>query len=198
MVYVAAVLCIAEILTMTGVATYVALLPVLRAEWQRHNTLAGAISGAFFAGYMAAVPILVSLTDRIAARRVYVCACGALALGSIAFAYTRGTGGRDARAGAARRRARRHLHARAEGAVRSHVGTAPGPRDRVLHVHVRSRQQPVAVDGGRAAVARWVAHRVPRGGRRTGARRGARADRAAGAAVRARRRSRAAACSAWC
>ena len=30
MVDVAAVLCIAEILTMTGVATYVALLPVLR------------------------------------------------------------------------------------------------------------------------------------------------------------------------
>lgn len=90
MVYVAAVLCIAEILTMTGVATYAALLPVLRAEWTATNTLAGAISGAFFAGYMAAVPILVSLTDRIAPRRVYVCACGALALGSIAFAYTSG------------------------------------------------------------------------------------------------------------
>ena len=28
-----AVLCIAEILTMTGVATYAALLPVLPAEW---------------------------------------------------------------------------------------------------------------------------------------------------------------------
>jgi MFS family permease len=90
MVYVVAVLCIAEILTMTGVATYAALLPVLRAEWTASNTLAGAISGAFFAGYMAAVPILVSLTDRIAARRVYVCACGALALGSIGFAYATG------------------------------------------------------------------------------------------------------------
>lgn len=90
MIYVVIVLCIAEILTMTGVATYSALLPVLRAEWAATNTLAGAISGAFFAGYMAAVPILVSLTDRIAARRVYVGACGALALGSIAFACSPG------------------------------------------------------------------------------------------------------------
>ena len=42
MLYIAAVLCIAEILTMTGVATYAALLPVLRAEWTATNTLAGA------------------------------------------------------------------------------------------------------------------------------------------------------------
>src|SRR2546425_236168 len=71
MVYLAAVLCIAEVLTMTGVSTYVALLPVLRADWHTTNTLAGAISGAFFAGYMVAVPMLVSLTDRVAARRFY-------------------------------------------------------------------------------------------------------------------------------
>jgi MFS family permease len=90
MVYVAAVLCVAEILTMTGVSTYAALLPVLRAEWNATNTLAGVISGAFFAGYMAAVPVLVSLTDRIAARRVYVGACAALSAGAIAFAYADG------------------------------------------------------------------------------------------------------------
>jgi len=90
MVYVAAVLCIAEILTMTGVATYAALLPVLRAEWNATNTLAGVISGAFFAGYMAAVPVLVSLTDRMAARRVYVGACAALTIGAIGFASAHG------------------------------------------------------------------------------------------------------------
>src|SRR5215207_6898348 len=63
MVYVAAVLCIAEILTMTGVATYAALLPVLRAEWNATNTLAGVISGAFFAGYMPAVKELSERTS---------------------------------------------------------------------------------------------------------------------------------------
>ena len=90
MLYIAAVLCTAEILTMTGVSTYAALLPVLQAEWRATNTLAGIISGAFFAGYMAAVPVLVSLTDRIAARRVYVGACVALCAGAIGFAVASG------------------------------------------------------------------------------------------------------------
>ena len=93
MIYIAVVLCAAEVLTMTGVSTYVALLPVLRAEWHATNTLAGTISGAFFAGYMVAVPVLVSLTDRVAARRVYVCGCAALAVGSVAFAYAAGPSG---------------------------------------------------------------------------------------------------------
>jgi MFS family permease len=90
MLYIAVVLCVAEVLTMTGFSTYAALLPVLRAEWRATNTLAGVISGAFFAGYMAAVPVLVSLTDRIAARRVYVWACAALAAGALAFAAATG------------------------------------------------------------------------------------------------------------
>jgi MFS family permease len=88
-VYVVTILCIAEVLTMTGFSTYAALLPVLRSEWSASNTLAGAVSGAFFAGYMVAVPALVSLTDRVAARRVYLAGCGALTFGSIAFAASR-------------------------------------------------------------------------------------------------------------
>jgi len=90
MVYVVAVLCAAEVLTMTGVSTFAALLPVLRDEWHASNTIAGLISGAFFGGYMVAVPLLVSLTDRIPARRVYLFACVALACGSGAFALARG------------------------------------------------------------------------------------------------------------
>ncbi|MEO6237275.1 MAG: MFS transporter [Vicinamibacterales bacterium] len=92
-VYVVALLCVAEVLTMTGVATYAALLPVLRSEWHATNTLAGVISGAFFGGYLMAVPLLVSLTDRIPARRVYVCACAALAAGALAFSRATGPGG---------------------------------------------------------------------------------------------------------
>jgi MFS family permease len=89
-IYVVTILCIAEVLTMTGFSTYAALLPVLRTEWEASNTIAGAISGAFFAGYMVAVPALASLTDRIAARRVYVAGCVALTAGSLAFARARG------------------------------------------------------------------------------------------------------------
>lgn len=92
-VYIVAIFCFAEVLTMTGVSTYVALLPGLRAEWRSTNTLAGAISGAFFAGYLTAVPVLVSLTDRVPARRVYVSACAALAGGAVLFARASGPAG---------------------------------------------------------------------------------------------------------
>jgi MFS family permease len=71
---------------MTGFATYPALLPVLRAEWGMNNSQAGLISGIFFAGYMAATPVLVSLTDRIDARRIYLLATALACGGSLGFA----------------------------------------------------------------------------------------------------------------
>jgi MFS family permease len=79
-------LCLAEALTMAGVSTYPALLPVLRAEWELNNTQAGLVGGAFFGGYMIAVPLLVGLTDRIAARRIYLVGCALLATGAAGFA----------------------------------------------------------------------------------------------------------------
>src|SRR3977135_4565635 len=82
-------MCAAHVASMTGFATYATLLPRLQDEWGLNNSQAGFISGAFFAGYMAAVPLLTSLTDRVDARRVYlvssVVAAGALA-GVAAFA----------------------------------------------------------------------------------------------------------------
>jgi len=57
---------------MTGFSTYATLLPSLQDEWGMNNSQAGFISGMFFAGYMAAVPVLTSLTDRLDARRIYL------------------------------------------------------------------------------------------------------------------------------
>jgi MFS family permease len=79
-------LCAAEVLSMTGFATWPALLPVLRAEWSLTNSEAGLVSGIFFAGYMAAVPFLVGLTDRIDARRIYLLATSMACIGSLGFA----------------------------------------------------------------------------------------------------------------
>ena len=64
-------------------AIYPTLLPQLQREWDASNSAAGLISGMFFAGYMAAVPVLSGLTDRVDARRVYffsslLCAFGCL------------------------------------------------------------------------------------------------------------------------
>lgn len=80
-------LCAAEILSMTGFATFPALLPVLRAEWGLSNSEAGLVSGTFFAGYMAAVPVLVGLTDRVDARRIYLLATAMAVAGSLGFAF---------------------------------------------------------------------------------------------------------------
>ena len=65
-------MCAAHVTSMAGFSTYATLLPRLRDEWSLNNSQAGFISGAFFAGYMAAVPLLTSLTDRVDARRVYL------------------------------------------------------------------------------------------------------------------------------
>lgn len=81
-----ALMCAAETLSMTGFAGYTTLLPHLMKAWSLSNSEAGLISGVFYAGYMASVPLLTSLTDRIDARRVYVFACLVSALGALGFA----------------------------------------------------------------------------------------------------------------
>jgi len=65
-------MCAAHVASMLGFATYATLLPRLQDEWGMNNSQAGFISGMFFAGYMAAVPLLTSLTDRVDARRIYL------------------------------------------------------------------------------------------------------------------------------
>ena len=72
-------MCAAHVASMTGFAAYSTLLPRLQEEWSLNNSQAGFISGAFFAGYMAAVPLLTSLTDRVDARRVYFVSSGVAA-----------------------------------------------------------------------------------------------------------------------
>lgn len=81
------VMCIAESLSMTGFAGFTTLLPQLQREWSLSNSEAGLIGGVFFAGYMTAVPILTSLTDRVDSRRVYLAACLISAVGAAGFAF---------------------------------------------------------------------------------------------------------------
>ncbi len=84
-----AAVCLAEVLTMLGFSTFAALLPFFRETWQLSNTDAGWISAIFFAGYTLAVPILVSLTDRVDPKRIYLLSAalaGAAGLGFAVFA----------------------------------------------------------------------------------------------------------------
>ena len=67
-----AIICLADILGMTGFAAFPTLLPLFFTEWGITNTEAGWINGIYYAGYVAAVVVLTSLTDRIASRDVYL------------------------------------------------------------------------------------------------------------------------------
>ena len=76
-----ALVCLTEVLTMAGFATYWSLLPVLQPAWQMSNALAGWLSGAFFGGYVLAVPLLSAITDRVDALRIVILGAALSALG---------------------------------------------------------------------------------------------------------------------
>jgi len=67
-----AVLCVTSVLGMLGFSSFSALLPAFQRDWGLSNTDAGWISGIFYAGYVAAVPLLVGSTDRVDPRRIYL------------------------------------------------------------------------------------------------------------------------------
>lgn len=83
-------MCVAESLSMTGFAAYTTLLPMIMREWGMNNSEAGAISGIFYAGYVVAVPVLTSLTDRVDSRRIYLGACLLSCVGAGGFALFAG------------------------------------------------------------------------------------------------------------
>lgn len=75
----------AQIGVQIGAFTLPALLPGFIARWQLSNTEAGWIVGIFFAAYVPAVPVLVALTDRIPARRIYLTGAALTALSHFGF-----------------------------------------------------------------------------------------------------------------
>jgi MFS family permease len=81
-----AAVCAAEILGMTTFSMFLALQPQLQREWALSNTASGWISSAYYAGYMLAVPVLASLTDRFDARTVWLTAITLSAAGALGLA----------------------------------------------------------------------------------------------------------------
>jgi len=81
----AAAIVAAQVLAQIGTFTLPALLPGFIARWSLTGAEAGWLIGAFFAAYVAAVPVLVALTDRIPARRIYMLGTGLTALSHLGF-----------------------------------------------------------------------------------------------------------------
>ena len=64
--------CLTLVLNTMPFVTTTPVLPMLFDVWHLSETEAGLLGGAFFIGYTAAVPILVSLTDRILPKKIYI------------------------------------------------------------------------------------------------------------------------------
>ncbi|NKB19824.1 MAG: MFS transporter [Alphaproteobacteria bacterium] len=62
----------AQLLAQIGAFTVPALLPIFIDSWELSHTKAGWLIGAWAGAYVLAVPILVSLTDRVDAKKIYL------------------------------------------------------------------------------------------------------------------------------
>lgn len=80
-------MCSAEVLGMTSLAAFPSFLTELSTLWSLSGAEAGFIGGAFFFGYMVAVPFLSGATDRVDARLVFVLSNLLMALGMTGFAF---------------------------------------------------------------------------------------------------------------
>jgi predicted MFS family arabinose efflux permease len=80
-----AIVCAAEIVGMAPFSMFLALEPRLRDVWHLSNTASGWISSAYYAGYMIAVPVLVSVTDRVDARSVWLGSTALAAVSALGF-----------------------------------------------------------------------------------------------------------------
>ncbi len=67
-----AVVCAAQVLVQIGAFFWPALLPGMMMRWSLTNSEAGWITAIFYGAYLLAVPVLVTLTDRVDAKLVYL------------------------------------------------------------------------------------------------------------------------------
>ncbi len=78
--------CVAQVLVQIGAFFWPALLPRMIALWGLSYSEAGWITAAFYGAYIAAVPILVTLTDRVDPKRVYLAGVALTVVGHLSFA----------------------------------------------------------------------------------------------------------------
>ena len=79
--------CVAEVLLMQGIFTFSSMLPFFFTEWHLDSVDAGWISGIYFGAYMVSVVILVSITDWIDAKKIYIGGALMTCLSCVGFAF---------------------------------------------------------------------------------------------------------------
>lgn len=78
--------CTAQVCVQVGAYVWPALLPGMIDRWSLTNSEAGWITGVFYAAYTASVPILVTLTDRVDAKRIYLFGVALTVVAHLSFA----------------------------------------------------------------------------------------------------------------
>jgi predicted MFS family arabinose efflux permease len=81
-----AVVCAAQVLVQIGAFFWPALLPGMMPLWALSNGEAGWITASFYGAYMVSVPVLVTSTDRIDPKHVYLFGVAATVAGHLLFA----------------------------------------------------------------------------------------------------------------
>ncbi len=71
---------------MQGIFTFSSMLPFFFSEWNLNSVDAGWISGIYYGAYMVSVMILVSITDWIDAKKIYICGALLTLLSCVGFA----------------------------------------------------------------------------------------------------------------
>jgi predicted MFS family arabinose efflux permease len=88
-----AAVCVSEVFGLAGYAIVPALLPQFFQAWSLTGAQGGWLAGIMFAGYMAAVLPMVSLTDRVPPRTVYLASSALGALANFGIAVSQDFGG---------------------------------------------------------------------------------------------------------
>src|SRR5712671_1777537 len=81
-----ALVCAAQVMVQIGAFFWPALMPGMIALWGLSNSQAGWITAIFYAAYIVAVPVLVTLTDRFDAKRIYLIGVAMTVAGHVLFA----------------------------------------------------------------------------------------------------------------
>jgi len=81
-----AVLCTAQVFVQIGAFFWPALLVRMMPLWQLTNSEAGWITAIFYGAYMVSVPVLVTLTDRVDPKRIYLFGVASTVAGHLLFA----------------------------------------------------------------------------------------------------------------
>lgn len=81
-----AIICAAQVMVQIGAFFWPALLPTMMPLWSLTNSEAGWITAIFYGAYMLSVPVLVTLTDRVDPKHVYLFGVGATVVGHLLFA----------------------------------------------------------------------------------------------------------------